>query len=95
MCHGQKPTTIESILKEFSDHSQSKSHARHISKDKCRSVGLTIIDMEADNGLQDAILTTHHAYMHTFAHSAAVKIVENHIGIALIELERQPPATGN
>lgn len=93
MCAGNK-VAIASILKEFSDHSQSKSHSRHIPKDKCRNVGLTIVDMEADNDLQDAILTTHHAYMHTFAHSTAVKIVENHTGIALIEFERQLPQQG-
>jgi len=96
MCLGQKGK-VDSILKEFSDHAQSKSHSRHIPKDKCKSVGLKIVDMEDDNDLQDAILTTHHAYMHTFGHSAAVKIVENHLGVALIEFERlapdEPPAT--
>ncbi|MBN8678356.1 MAG: hypothetical protein J0M29_09030 [Chitinophagales bacterium] len=95
MCVGQK-AKVDSILKEFSDHAQSKSHSRHISKEKCKSVGLKIVDMEDDNDLQDIILTTHHAYMHTFAHSAAVKIVENHLGIALMEFERvlqEPPVT--
>lgn len=78
---------IGTILKEFSDHAQSKSHSRHIQKDKCKSAGLRIVDMESDNDLQDAILTAHHAYMHTFSHSAAVKITENQNGIALIELQ--------
>ncbi|MFN0214518.1 MAG: SDH family Clp fold serine proteinase [Saprospiraceae bacterium] len=84
MCNGNK-SDVNRILKEFNDHGRNKSHARHISKDKCKSLGLKIIDMEADNDLQDIILTTHHAFMHTFSNSTSVKIVENHMGVAYIE----------
>ena len=86
MC-GNDASKAKRILKEFSDHKTNKSHARHISKDKCSDIGVSIIDMEADNDLQDLILTTHHAFMHTFSHSKASKIVENHLGIAYIENE--------
>lgn len=86
MC-GNDASKAKSILKEFSDHKTNKSHARHISKDKCSAIGVTVIDMESDNYLQDLILTTHHAFMHTFSHSKASKIVENHLGIAYIENE--------
>ena len=41
--------------------------------------------MEDDNDLQDLILTVHHSFMHTFSHSSATKIVENHLGIAYVE----------
>jgi hypothetical protein len=41
--------------------------------------------MEEDNILQDLILTVHHSFMHTFSHSAATKIVENHLGVAYVE----------
>lgn len=90
MC-GNDAAKAKSILKEFSDHKTNKSHARHISKDKCTAIGVTIIDMEADNELQDLILTTHHAFMHTFGHSKASKIVENHLGVAYIENEAARP----
>jgi ClpP class serine protease len=73
------------IIKEFSDHSTNKSHSRHISKKKCEEIGLTIETMETDNQLQNLILTVHHAFMHTFSQSLAVKIVENHLGIAYVE----------
>ena len=33
---------------------------------------------------QDCILTLHHTYMHTFSSSKAVKIIENHNGVAMI-----------
>jgi ATP-dependent protease ClpP protease subunit len=84
MCDGDESKT-KKILKEFSDHKTNKSHARHISKDKCKEIGVSIIDMEDDNDLQDLILTVHHSFMHTFSHSTATKIVENHLGVAYIE----------
>jgi hypothetical protein len=84
MCKGDAEKT-KKILREFSDHKTNKSHSRHISKDKCKEIGLSIIDMETDNDVQDLILTVHHSFMHTFAHSTATKIVENHLGVAYIE----------
>ncbi len=84
MCEGDE-TRTRKILTEFSDHKTNKSHARHISKDKCKEIGVSIVDMEDDNDLQDLILTVHHSFMHTFAHSGATKIVENHLGVAYVE----------
>lgn len=84
MCNGDDNKT-KKILKEFSDHKTNKSHARHISKEKCKEIGVSIVDMEADNILQDLILTVHHSFMHTFSHSTATKIVENHLGVAYVE----------
>ena len=84
MCKGNNKLR-DKILKEFSDHESNKSHARHISREKCKQIGVTVIDMEDDNDLQDVILTTHHAYMHTISSSMAYKIVENQLGIAYIE----------
>lgn len=84
MCKGDG-TRTKKILKEFSDHSANKSHARHLSKEQCRGIGVSVIDMEGDNDLQDLILTTHHAFMHTFANSTCTKIVENQMGVAYIE----------
>jgi len=94
MCQGNKPL-IKEILDEFSDHGRNKSHARHISKEKCKSLGLQIVDMESDNELQDLILTTHHAFMHTFSNSGAVKIVENQMGVAYVEISRMKPLPEN
>lgn len=79
---------IRSVLKEFSDHKTNKSHARHISKDKCKDLRLKIIDMEDDNDLQDAILSAHHSFMHTFHNTNALKIVENDLGASYIEVTK-------
>ena len=84
MCNGDE-ARIKKILKEFGDHKSNKSHAHHISKDVCKQAGVSIIDMEDDNELQDLILTVHHSFMHTFSHSSATKIVENHLGVAYVE----------
>jgi hypothetical protein len=84
MCSGDE-SRMKKILKEFSDHKTNKSHARHISKEKCKEIGVAVLDMEEDNELQDLILTVHHSFMHTFSHSTVTKIVENHLGVAYIE----------
>lgn len=84
MCDGDKKA-VAKILKHFSSHDDQKTHSRHISAEKCKELGVKIIDLENDDKLQDLVLTTHHAFMHTFANSGALKIIENHNGIAFIE----------
>lgn len=91
MCAEDK-SRIGRILEVFANHSMQKSHARHISVSECRLAGLEIIEMELDNELQNSILTTHHAFMHSFTLSPAIKIVENQIGVAYVEyLSMQQP----
>lgn len=89
MCNGEKEK-VKKNVSTFSNHSKQKSHARHISKKECIEVGLVISDLESDQELQDAVLTTHHAFMHTFSNTYCVKIIENHSGIAYIE-QAVPP----
>ena len=83
----EQERTISTVLQELGDHSVSKSHARHLSKKKCVDMGLKIIDMESDQTLQDNILSIHHACIHTLAGTPAVKLIENHDGIAFIQRE--------
>jgi ATP-dependent protease ClpP protease subunit len=49
------------IVQELSDHALTKSHARHLSAERCKSIGLEVIDLEADQKLQEAVLSVHHA----------------------------------
>lgn len=84
MCRGNNAKS-KKILRDFSDHKENKSHSRHISKSRCKQIGLKIVEMERDNTLQDLVLTVHHSFMHTFSQSTAVKIVENHRGTAYVE----------
>lgn len=92
MCAGDK-TRVDKILKTFSNHQKQKSHARHIPKQECIDAGLNIIDLEGNQALQDAVLTTHHMYFHTFSNTNSVKFIENHLGVAYVEnqaIQRQP-----
>jgi ClpP class serine protease len=84
MCSSKKEK-VKEILKTFADHKKQKSHSRHISKKECEDIGLTISSLEDNQDLQDAVLTTHHAFMHTFSNTPSVKMNENHNGVAYIE----------
>lgn len=77
----------EAIASALSDHGETKSHARHIHIEACEELGLKIERLEDDQKLQDLLLTVHHAFMHTFSGTAAVKIVENERGISLVRLD--------
>ena len=78
--------TIDTILKELSDHALTKSHARHLSLDKCRSLGLKVAAMEDNHPLQEAVLSVHHSAIHTLSATPAYKIIENQDGIAYIKI---------
>jgi hypothetical protein len=73
-----------SIIKDLGDHSLTMSHERHLSAQRCREMGLKVEMMEEDDDLQDAVLSVHHACVHTLTSTAAVKIIENHEGVAFI-----------
>ncbi len=72
------------IVRSLNNHADTKTHARHIHADEASAFGLKIRMLEQDAALQDLVLTVHHAYMHTFAHANAVKIIENHLGSAIV-----------
>jgi hypothetical protein len=84
MCDGDKER-VDRIMKAFSNHREQYSHARHISKGTCIEVGINISNLEDNQELQDAVLTTHHLFMHTFSNTSAVKIIENQNEVAYIE----------
>lgn len=73
------------VLNELGDHALTKAHDRHLSAQKCRDAGLAIEMLEDDNELQDSILSVHHSCVHTLTATPAVKIIENHMGVAFIQ----------
>lgn len=77
------------IIEELGNHSLNKSHARHLSADKCNSIGLKITKLEDDPKIQDAVLSIHHTCIHTLTSTNAFKIIENHNGKAFIQSEQQ------
>lgn len=82
----QKKTRIDKIVAELTDHSLSLSHSRHLSLQRCRDMGLVVESLEADQKLQDAVLSVHHACIHTLGSTAAFKIIENHTGRAFMQI---------
>ncbi len=81
----------KSIAQALSDHDATRSHNRHIPLEAARRVGLVVDALEDDDRLQDAVLSVHHACMVTLAETAAVKLIENHEGRALIQQFWPPP----
>lgn len=73
------------IVKALTDDDTMKNHGRHVHIDQCRALKLRIIDLEADQQLQDLVLTVHHAFMQTLGEAGHVtKIVENQLGVAFV-----------
>lgn len=66
-------------------HRHFKSHGRHIPRTELESKGLLIEQLEADQKLQDLVLSVFHATNHTFNGTSAVKIIENHEGRAFVK----------
>lgn len=88
-----KSDIAEEILNKLAVHATTKTHSRHIHFNECKKMGIKVELLEnimkekrVDDckDFQDCVLTVHHAYMHTFSNSSAVKIIENHNGSAII-----------
>jgi hypothetical protein len=74
------------VVKELGDHALTKSHARHLSAEKCKAIGMRVTQLEDDPRLQEAVLSVHHACIHTLSATGAFKIIENHLGVAYIQI---------
>lgn len=82
---GEATAAANRVIKELADHALTLSHARHISLDSAKRIGLEVLELETDDSLQEAVLTVHHACIQTLSGTPACKIVENHLGIAFIQ----------
>lgn len=83
---------VASMAKPFVDHSESKSHSRQFSLAQCRRFGLNVSELEADDALQDLILSLHHCYMIFFDKSTAFKAVENQNGARYLRVNNMMKA---
>jgi len=72
------------VLAELGSHALTLSHARHISLQRALGMGLKVTALESDQKLQEAVLTVHHACIQTLTETPALKIIENHEGVAFI-----------
>jgi len=72
------------VVEELGSHAVTKLHSRHIHRRAARSFGLTVLDLEEDAAVNDAVLAVHHATMLTFMRTDALKIVECQNGEAYV-----------
>lgn len=84
----EKEKKAEEIANWLSDHGEFKSHGRHIPRSEVERRGLCVEHLERDQKVQDLFLSIFHATTHTFSGTAAVKIIENHLGKAFIKQAR-------
>lgn len=75
----------------FADDQVHIAHSRGIHRAQVDHLSLNVEELEADDELQDRVLSVHHAYMHTFGMTPAMKIVENHLGRAMIRTQMPQP----
>lgn len=77
----------------FTDFDVHLSHTRGIDREQARDQGIVVDNLEDSDDLQDAVLSVHHATMHTLS-VGPVKIIENHLGKSFIVQQRvaAPPA---
>lgn len=90
--YDNKEECAATVVSQLSSHNATYSHSRHIHSDELKELGVNVTPLEGLDDreiedckdLQDCVLTIHHSYMHTFANSSAIKIVENHLGNTMI-----------
>jgi len=77
------------VISEIGDHALTKSHSRHLSVKRCKEIGLKIYELESDQDFQEKVLSVHHACIHTLSSTPAFKLIENHTGVAFIQVAQQ------
>lgn len=90
--YDDKEERAKKVVNTLSSHNATYSHLRHIHIAELQALGVNVTPLEdLDNrqisdckDLQDCVLTIHHSYMHTFANTNAIKIVESHSGNTMI-----------
>ena len=83
-------TKAEDIANWFADYDSFQSHGRRVGPKQLRARGVRVVALEKDSRLQDAVLSVHHATMHTLGATTAQKIIENHHGRAWVRMHSGP-----
>ncbi len=79
--------SIERIIRHLTDSSSTKHHGRHISVSEAEEIfGDKVKSLEADQRLQDLVLTVHHCAMITMQATGCYKIIENDKGRSFMQV---------
>jgi len=76
------PAKIASYL---SDHSNFKTHGKHINLLEAQELGLKIEVLEDDQEFQDKVLSAFHATVNAFGNTNTAKIIANHNGNSFLK----------
>ncbi len=68
------------IVGHLMNFRDTTEHAHHFLKGACKEIGLEVLDLEADQELQERVLSVHHAYVASFARVRSIKFIENSVG---------------
>jgi hypothetical protein len=68
------------VAKHFNDATTHKSHGRRIDREEARRHGVNIVDLEADQELQDDVLTAYHLITLMMENSLTAKVMANNAG---------------
>ena len=80
-----KQEKVTTILDELASHDASKVHDRHYDYLKCKKLGLKVKALEADQTLQEAVLSLYHCYLLSiYRLPTAIKFIENQNGQTLV-----------
>lgn len=75
-----KQRRAKAVAKHFNDAAKHKSHGRRIDRDEARKKGLTVVDLEESQELQEAVLTAYHVQTLAFEKTQATKALVSHHG---------------
>lgn len=86
----------EALATWLARHDEFGTHGRHVMRHTLRERGMLIDDLEADQTLQDLVLSAYHATTHSFGMAGVMKIIENHQGKSFVNAVRiaMPPQGG-
>lgn len=86
--HGDPDAESKSseLVEFLISHDLHRAHGRHLHRGELSQRGLNILELEADDKLQDAVLSVHHSCMLTVGNTQAAKLIENHLGVAHVKV---------
>jgi hypothetical protein len=80
MFKGEAEDKPKSISDYLSNHSNFKTHGKHIGIDKAKEIGLKIEQLEDNQDFQDKVLSAFHATVLPFGRTNVAKIIANQNG---------------
>jgi hypothetical protein len=85
MFKDEKTDKAKKIADFLSNHSNFKTHGKHINAIEAKELGLKIEMLEDNQDLQDKVLSAFHATMHAFGSTNTAKVVANQNGNCFIK----------